>query len=89
MGSLQKYQQTVISLLPTVHILYRSISWRLQSQRGSSKKMEEQDRSVFQTYLSTIEEIRMPVRRYKFLPERGLQDLANVAFLRIPEELSL
>lgn len=89
MGLLQKYQETVISLLPKVHPLYRSISWSLQSQRGSSEKMEEQDRSIFQTHLSTMEQIRMPVRRYKFLLEQGLQDLANIAFLRIPEELSL
>lgn len=70
-----------------VHILSRSISWRLQS--SSNEKMKEQDRAIFQTYLSTIEQIRMPVRRYKFLPEWRLQDLAKVAFLRIPEELSL
>lgn len=38
MGLLQKYQETVISLLPKVHPLYRSISWSLQSQRGSSEK---------------------------------------------------
>lgn len=56
---------------------------------GCSEEMEEQDRSIFQMYLSTTKQIRMPTRRCKFLPEWGLQDLAKVAFLRIPEELSL
>lgn len=52
--------------------------------------MEDQDRSIFQTYISTTEQIWMPVRGYKFLTEQGLQDLAKVSFfLRIPEELSV
>jgi len=52
MGPLQKYQETVISLLLKVHILYRPISWRLQGQRGSSEKRKNKTGLYFKrTYL--------------------------------------